>query len=823
MIKDGQVRKLFRLLVMGTTLALAARKTGMDEKTARKYRQIGRLPSELVTPRQWRTRSDPFEKVWPLVEERLQEDSRLDAITLFRWLQERPEHQGKFPDSQRRTFERRVRRWRATRGPNQAVMFAQIHHPGDLAASDFTHMDSLGVTISGQPFSHLAYHFTLTYSNWEAITLCPSESFEALSEGLQNALWELGGIPRRHRSDSLSAAVNNLSDEREFRQRYRELLDYYGVEGQRINVRQAHENGDVESSHGHFKKAVDQALRLRGSRDFASRAEYEKFLRDLVAGRNANRQQRFAEEQATLRDLPARRLGSSRRLSDVTVGVGSTIQVLGNTYSVHSRLIGEKVEMVIGVEHVEVWYAGGEVQRMPRLHGSGKHAINYRHIIDSLVRKPGAFENYMYREDLFPTSHFRMAYDALCEQHADKRAVREYLKILQLAARESEAAVQDALRVALARGEVISFAAIEAAVKSSQQVPAVTEVRVEAPDLQVFDSLLDHSYMEVESHEFCVKPESPVAVLGGETLVEVTCAADGYAAKRTLENSTAGLVADACVKSDARDERRAEGAASGTSLADVPRTLPESGGTSGEGVAELPAVPGGTDAAGMPEAPSAADPETVGAIAIAACEDLGELRLEADSPASSPSSGEPARRVVPGPPGELAGLRQAGFGQDALPVCVGRTPGASGPFAAVHHLRPVGAESAGGQTGPAVAENDQATVAVRGPDPRRPRLCATQPGRDGGAVHAAGRTLRARDGAADEQSAVLAVGADIQGCHDHGRRHRPLGASLCDLGVERFQLSPGDRPAQPPASLPTHGSCTTGSMIATWSRNPSCR
>ncbi len=406
MIKDGQVRELLRLLATGRRLAFAARKTGMDEKTARKYRSSKQLPSQRRAPRQWRTRPDPFVEVWPVVEQRLQDEPELRAITLFRWLQGQP--QGKFPDSQRRTFERKVRRWRAIQGPNQKVMFAQVHHPGDLAASDFTHMDGLKVTIGGQPFGHLVYHFILTYSNWEAITVCPSESFEALREGLQNALWELGGVPRRHRSDSLSAAVNNLSEEREFHQRYRDLLEHYGLEGQRINVRQPHENGDAESSHGHFKDAVDQALRLRGSRDFADREEYLRFLRELVAARNAKRQQPFVEELAALRPLPARRVESTRRLTDIGVGVGSTIQVRRNTYSVHSRLIGRKVDVVIGVEEVEVWHGDILVQRMPRLPGIGKHAIHYRHIIDSLVRKPGAFAHYRYHEDLFPTSHFRM-------------------------------------------------------------------------------------------------------------------------------------------------------------------------------------------------------------------------------------------------------------------------------------------------------------------------------------------------------------------------------------------------------------------------------
>lgn len=813
MIKDGQVRQLFRLLSRGMTLAAAARKMDMDEKTARKYRQAGKLPSQQVAPHWWRTRNDPFEKVWPLVEERLQEDGKLAAITLFRWLQEHPENRGQFPDSQRRTFERRVRHWRATQGRGQAVMFAQVHSPADLAASDFTHMDSLKVTLGGRPFPHLVYHFTLTYSNWESITVCPSESFEALSEGLQNALWELGGRPRRHRSDSLSAAVNNLSPEREFQQRYRDLLAYYGLEGQRINVRQAHENGDVESSHGHFKTAVDQALRLRGSRDFVSRQEYQEFLRDLVTRRNANRQQPFAEEQALLGELPPRRLPSSRWLTGIPVGKGSTIQVLQNTYSVHSRLIGQQVDVVIGMEHVEVWYAGREVQRMPRLCGGDKHAINYRHIIDSLVRKPGAFENYVYREDLFPTSHFRMAYDALCRQHAGKRAVREYLKILQLAARESEAAVEDALRIALARGEAISSAAIEAAVQSAEQVPAVTEVQVAAPDLRLFDSLLDHSYTEVGSHEFCVRSETAVAPVNGETWFEVACTTDGPASERPVARPASGVADDAGVAGSV------EGPASGTALADVPRALPESGGASGAGVAELPAVPGGADTSGMPGTPAAADPAAVGAIAAAAGEDLGQLRLEADSAGGSPPGGEPAGGVVPGPAGEPAGVRQAGLGEDALPVCVGRAFGASGAFAIVHDLQPAGAEPVGGQARPAVGEVVQATVAVRGPDCRRSGLCTTQPRGDGSVVHAVGRALRARQPAADKQPAVFAVGANLQGRHDHSGRDRPFGPSLRDLGVEHPQLPSGDGTTQPPIRFLSHGTCTTEGMITVYTGN----
>ena len=246
----------------------------MDVKTARKYRDGEGMPSEGRSPRDWRTRPDPFADIWPEVQARLEAEPRLRAYTLFAWIQEC--HPGRFPDSQRRTFERRVRDWRGLHGPNQTVMFPQIHDPGGLGASDFTNMNSLGITINRQPFDHLLYHFTLTYSNWEFAAVCFSESFEAISSGLQQAFWELGGVPRKHRrpsklcARSLSAAVNNLSQEREFRGRYRDLMDYYQVEPQRTNARQAHENGDVESSHGHLKTAIDQALHLRGGRDFAS-------------------------------------------------------------------------------------------------------------------------------------------------------------------------------------------------------------------------------------------------------------------------------------------------------------------------------------------------------------------------------------------------------------------------------------------------------------------------------------------------------------------------------------------------------------------------
>lgn len=487
MPQDSQVRKLFSLLSAGHSLQLASLKTGMSVKTARKYRKAERMPSELSARHDWRTRVDPFSTVWESVEKQLEANPGLQAKVLFAWLQS--EHPGQFQDGQLRTFQRGVRRWRATSGPDKEIFFSQVHEPGRLCASDFTHMTSLAVTITGQTFDHMVFHFVLTYSNWEWANVCFSESFESLSEGLQNAVWALGGVPIRHRTDRLSAAVNNLSETKEFTLRYQSLMDHYGLEKERIQARQAHENGDVESSHRHFKDAVDQALMLRGARDFESREDYAKFLSELLRQRNLGRELRLRTEQAKLRPLPARRFESWRRVR-VRVGVGSTMKVDRNTYSVPSRLIGESVEVRLCVEDLEVWYGGTLMERLPRLRGRGQVKINYRHVIGWLVRKPGAFERYRYREELFPTSRFRMAYDALQEQ-LPTRAVREYLAIVELAALNGEVFVDDALRILLDEDVKLTAKAVEQFVRSATVVPEVTAVQVAVVDLSCFDQLLE--------------------------------------------------------------------------------------------------------------------------------------------------------------------------------------------------------------------------------------------------------------------------------------------------------------------------------------------
>lgn len=466
---------------------IAAMKAGMDEKTARKYRMLGKLPSELGKRHTWRTRKDPFKDTWHEIKAMLEINPGLEAKTIFEDLQRR--NPGRFADGQLRTLQRRIKIWRASEGPPKEVFFTQVHTPGQLGQSDFTSMNKLGITIGGQPFDHLVYHFVLTYSNWETGTICFSESFESLSEGLQNALWKLGGVPKDHRTDCLTTAVQKTSHPDDFTRRYQDLLDHYDLTGCKTNPNSPHENGDVEQRHHRFKKAVDQSLLLRNSRDFADRHEYERFLRRLFEQLNAGRKERFLEEQAVLHRLPKHRIDACKA-STTTVGPSSTIRVNHNVYTVDSRLIGERIKVRLFMDHLEIWYGQKRVDTLPRLRGEGKHKINYRHIIDSLIRKPGAFENYRYRDDLFPTSRFRIAYDDLKNRHSQLQATKQYLNILYLAAKESETAVDAVLRMMIDQDIAISDEQVEALVQSGEPVPIVTEVLIPAVDLTCYDQLL---------------------------------------------------------------------------------------------------------------------------------------------------------------------------------------------------------------------------------------------------------------------------------------------------------------------------------------------
>lgn len=488
MVTDQQARRLFKLNQTEKNFGIAAMKAGMDEKTARKYRGTGKLPSELKQGHTWRTREDPFEDVWDDIKSMLECNPGLEAKTLFEYLQRRCP--GEFADGQLRTIQRRIKIWRAVEGPPKEVFFTQIHKPGELGQSDFTHMNKLGIIISGVPFDHMIYHFVLTYSNWETGTICFSESFESLSQGLQNALWELGGVPEKHRTDCLTTAVNKADHPEEFTRRYQDLVDHYGTTACKTNPNSPNENGDVEQRNYRFKKAVDQALLLRGNRNFDDRTSYEEFLHKLFIQLNAGRNKRFMEEQAVLHRLPKRRIDSCKRL-EIKVGPSSTIRANHNVYSVESRLIGENIQVRLYMERLEIWYAQKKIDVLPRLRGEGKHKINYRHIIDSLIRKPGAFQNYRYRDAMFPTSRFRIAYDSLKKRYTERSAAKRYLHILNMAAKESEIAVDNALRVLIDKSMDICKEQVEILMQSGESVFTATDIDIPAIDLTCYDQLLE--------------------------------------------------------------------------------------------------------------------------------------------------------------------------------------------------------------------------------------------------------------------------------------------------------------------------------------------
>ncbi len=485
MVTDKQVQRLW-LLMNKYNQEIAAMKTGIAENTAKKYLEARLLPSQMKKDRYWKTRQDPFKEVWPEIENFLKGQPGLQALTILNYLQR--EHPGKFEEGQLRTLQRRFSHWKALYGKGKEVMFPQDVKPGQQAQSDWTCMNSLGITIRGVPFDHLLYHFILAYSNWENGDICFSENYESLSKGFQDALCELGAIPEEHRTDNLSAATRKIDkNSRDFTERYLALLKHYEVRPSKNQPGEAHENGDVEQSHYRFKEAVDQALMIRGNRDFDSIDSYWTFLKEVFKYRNAPRMEKLREELAIMRPLTVRRLEDYTEFPAVSVSRNSLITVSKNIYSVNSRFIGHHLKARVYSDYFELWFADRVVDKIDRLKGERNHKINYRHIISSLVRKPGAFKNYRYKEDLFPTVVFRRAYDWLVN-HSDK-ADKEYVKILYLAAMDIEVHVENILINLLKQGEKISSKAVERML-SDKKEDSQPEIFVKEPQLSEYNELL---------------------------------------------------------------------------------------------------------------------------------------------------------------------------------------------------------------------------------------------------------------------------------------------------------------------------------------------
>lgn len=438
-INSEQVKVYMKKRKEGKSQETAAAKANISERSGRRIDKNEFQPSSKQR-RNWRTRADPFDEVWeneivPL----LDKNPKLTPATLFEKLQE--DYPDNYPDSQKRTFQRRVSEWKALYGADKEVMFRQEQVAGRMGLSDFTKLKEVKITIKDQPFTHLLYHFRMAFSGWCSVkVIYGGESYAALAEGLQDALWRLGAVPKEHRSDSLSAAFKNLTkDESEdITLRYQQLCRHYGMVPSRNNRGKGHENGAIESPHGHLKKRIHQALLLRDSCDFESVTSYEHFLNEIVRKINSRKRDKIEEERQHLQPLPLQRTIDYTELI-VRVSTSSTILVKRVLYTVPSRLIGESLRVHIYDNRLDVYFGATHTATLTRKFTSDNNhrarQVDYRHVIASLERKPQAFRYSQLRDDLLPDDTYKMVWSWLDREMRPRVACKTMVGILALAFR----------------------------------------------------------------------------------------------------------------------------------------------------------------------------------------------------------------------------------------------------------------------------------------------------------------------------------------------------------------------------------------------------
>lgn len=416
----------------GFTQETSAAKAGISVRSGRR---IEKGENSRQKERNWRTREDPLEAVWdselvPLLED----EFTLTGITLWDYLDEK--YPGKYPEKLLRTLQRRVKHWQATQGPDKEVMFRQSVPAGHQGLSDFTH-PSTAITIDGEPFAHLLYQFRLAFSGWRHVHVIQGgESYSALADGLQSALHALGGSPKEHRTDSLSAAyVNNVGKQR-LTEDYHALCQHYGMRPTTNNPGVSHENGAIEAPHGSLKRRIDQAIKLRGSNDFPNLRAYRAFLEHIVDKLNKRCKGRLAEEQEALLALPKHRFIDYAELS-VKVTTSSTLSVKRVLYTVPSRLIGETVRIHLYHDRLVCFVGQTRVITLPRIYpetpAGRARCIDYRHIIHSLAAKPQAFRFSQFRDDILPDAQYRALWKLAEQQFTPQQACKWMVAVLRLA------------------------------------------------------------------------------------------------------------------------------------------------------------------------------------------------------------------------------------------------------------------------------------------------------------------------------------------------------------------------------------------------------
>lgn len=471
---------------------VAAAKTGISVRSARRIDASEALPSQREA-RSWRTRTDPFEAVWESeLVPMLAAAPALTATTLLEEIQRR--YPGQYDDALLRTLQRRVRTWSASYGKEREVFFAQVHPPGRLGLSDFTHAAVLQVTIAGAALLHLLYQFALAYSGWRYVeVVLGGESFMALSSGLQNAAWMMGGVPEEHRTDSLAAAFNNKAEQELLTRRYDALCQHYGMRPSRNNLGVSHENGSIESRQGTLKRTMEQALLLRGHRDFADLDAYRLFVAEVFGRLNGRVTRKFNEERAMLMALPARRSSDYEEV-DARVTKYCTMTVKKVLYTAPSRLVGHRLKVRVFAERLECWLGNVCVLELRRgqpdpVSGRGK-VVDYRHLLPALKRKPGALARSVLRDALFPRTEYRQMWVHLKDCLPEAQACRLMVGLLDLAGNGGcEAQLAQRLAVLLAAGEMPDLEELQQEMAPRPaQCPIVTVV---LPTLASYDCLLE--------------------------------------------------------------------------------------------------------------------------------------------------------------------------------------------------------------------------------------------------------------------------------------------------------------------------------------------
>lgn len=497
MITNKQYQRLMSEYEKTGKLVVSAMKADVHPQTARKYLEAVQPPAELQAKHTWRTRPDPLAGIWERAEPMLMTAPELEAKELFEYLCGMSGAAARVESGALRTFQRRVLAWRLQHGQDKEVFFAQEHFPGRMMQLDWTNANELGVTIAGRPLEHLLCHSVLTYSNWEWASRCQSESLLSLRHGLQESLHQLGAVPERLQIDNRSAATHRVgSGGREFNPDFLSLVKHYGMKPQTIGIDCPDQNGDVESQNGHLKRRLTQHLLLRGYRDFAAVEAYDAFVVRVLHHANHARRIRLTEEFKVMRPLPSTRLSEYDELS-CRVSQHSTIRVKKVTYSVPARLIGQEVRVEVSEGQLQIFHRRELLLSLPRAAGDRGAVIDYRHIIEHLLRKPGAFAQYVHREELFPDRSFRLAYDRLVADHGERAGRLEYLHLLRLAAEWGEAALSSLISEwsSPLRPCQWTVAQLRRFLRLGDR-PAVPELHLE-PELASYDALLSREVTHV--------------------------------------------------------------------------------------------------------------------------------------------------------------------------------------------------------------------------------------------------------------------------------------------------------------------------------------